>query len=137
MQVHLERETRHRWIVMDRDWHRVSAPTSESDPAPPSSLSRMLAAAETLATGFDFVRVDFYEIARQPLFGEMTFYPGSGLDPFDLVTAYGTRSRRRPLAHLVKRTSAAVLVVDDGMADVLGHEPAVVRRVPEVGDVDA
>lgn len=93
VQVHLERETRHRWIVMDRDWHRVSAPTSESDPAPPSSLSRMLAAAETLATGFDFVRVDFYEIARQPLFGEMTFYPGSGLDPFDLVALDGVMAR--------------------------------------------
>jgi hypothetical protein len=83
VQVHLDRETHHRWIVMDRDWHRVSAPTRDADPAPPSSLSRMLEAAETLATGFDFVRVDFYEIAGQPLFGEMTFYPGSGLDPFD------------------------------------------------------
>jgi hypothetical protein len=83
VQVHLERETHHRWIVMDRNWDRASALTAEPDPAPPSSLSRMLAAAETLATGFDFVRVDFYEIGGQPLFGEMTFYPGSGLDPFD------------------------------------------------------
>jgi len=29
------------------------------------------------------VRVDFYEIDGHPRFGEMTFYPGSGLDPFD------------------------------------------------------
>lgn len=86
VQVHLERETRHRWIVMDRNWRRVSARTAEPDPAPPLSLARMLEAAEKLATGFDFVRVDFYEIAGQPLFGEMTFYPGSGLDPFAPVT---------------------------------------------------
>jgi len=33
--------------------------------------------------GFDFVRTDFYEDAGRPLFGEMTFYPGSGLDPFE------------------------------------------------------
>jgi hypothetical protein len=85
VQVHLERETHHRWIVMDRNWDRVSAPTRDADPAPPSSLSRMLEAAETLATGFDFVRVDFYEIVGKSLFGEMTFYPGSGLDPFDPV----------------------------------------------------
>ncbi len=86
VQVHLERETHHRWIVMDRDWQRVSAPSRDPDPAPPVSLARMCAAAETLATGFDFVRVDFYEIGGRPLFGEMTFYPGSGLDPFDPVT---------------------------------------------------
>jgi hypothetical protein len=85
VQVHLERETHHHWIVMHRDWFRVSAATSEPDPAAPSSLARMLAAAETLAAGFDFVRVDFYEIGGQPLFGEMTFYPGSGLDRFDPV----------------------------------------------------
>jgi len=27
--------------------------------------------------------VDFYEVDGRPLFGEMTFYPGSGLEPFD------------------------------------------------------
>ena len=43
----------------------------------------MLSAAEELAHGFDFVRVDFYQPAEQPLFGEISFYPGSGLAPFD------------------------------------------------------
>ncbi len=89
VQVHLERELHHRWIVMDRDWRRVSAMTDEPDPAPPANLARMLAAAETLALGFEFVRVDFYEIAGRPLFGEMTFYPGSGLDRFDPVALDG------------------------------------------------
>ena len=46
----------------------------------------MIASAETLAAGFDFVRVDLYEIDGRPLFGEMTFYPGSGLDRFAPVT---------------------------------------------------
>jgi len=86
VQVHLARETRHRWIVMNLDWQRISSPTDDPDPAPPASLSRMLAAAETLATGFDFVRVDFYEVGGHPLFGEMTFYPGSGLDRFNPIT---------------------------------------------------
>jgi hypothetical protein len=30
-----------------------------------------------------FVRVDFYEIKASPLFGEMTYYPGSGCERFD------------------------------------------------------
>lgn len=83
VQVHLERETRHRWMLFDRDWQRMSSRTADADPSPPRSLQRMIEAAQTLAQGLDFVRVDFYEIDGQPRFGEMTFYPGSGLDPFD------------------------------------------------------
>lgn len=86
IQVHLDRGGRHRWIVFDRLWRRVSSPTADADPAPPQTLQRMIEAAEALATGFDFVRVDLYEISGRPLFGEMTFYPGSGLDRFDPVS---------------------------------------------------
>lgn len=82
VQVHLGRGERHRWIVLDRDWRRVSAPSGDPDPLRPRTLPAMIAAAETLAAGFDFVRVDLYEIAGRPLFGEMTFYPGSGLHRF-------------------------------------------------------
>ncbi len=49
------------------------------------ALKRMIVAAETLSAGSDFLRVDLYEIDGKPLFGEMTFYPGSGLDRFDPV----------------------------------------------------
>ncbi|URW74605.1 hypothetical protein M9980_08445 [Sphingomonas donggukensis] len=82
IQVHLDRAGAHRWVLFDRDWARVSTPTGD-DPAPPVSLSAMIAAAETLGEDIDFVRADFYEIAGRPMFGELTFYPGSGLDPFD------------------------------------------------------
>jgi hypothetical protein len=85
VQVHLEREKQHRWIVFDRIWNRVSSATKDEDPERPASLVQMLDAAETLARGFDFVRCDFYEISGKPLFGEMTFYPGSGLDKFSPV----------------------------------------------------
>ena len=69
--------------MFDRDWHRVSSPTADIDPHPPASLARMIEGAETLGAGFDFVRIDVYECGGLPRFGEMTFYPGSGLDPFD------------------------------------------------------
>ena len=80
MQVHVDRGRDHRWILHDRDF-RPLVPSVERVAAP-SSLRAMLEAAETLAAGEDFLRVDFYEVAGQPLFGEFCLYPGSGLDPF-------------------------------------------------------
>lgn len=89
VQVHLDRAGRHRWILFDRHSRRVSSPTNDADPAPPLHLAKMIEAAEELGRGFDFVRVDLYEVGGHPYFGEMTFYPGSGLDPFDPVSLDG------------------------------------------------
>ena len=86
IQIHLGREHDHRWIIFDRNWQRLTRQTGDADPAPPATLPAMIDAAEVLAADIDFVRVDFYEIGGRPLFGEMTFYPGSGLDPFDPVS---------------------------------------------------
>lgn len=83
VQVHIEREHRHRWIVFDRNWKRLTPGNQDLGLQRPKQLSKMIEAAETLAGGFDFVRVDMYEVDGHPLFGEMTFYPGSGLDPFN------------------------------------------------------
>ncbi len=83
IQVHLDRGGKHRWILFDPQWNRVSASTIDPDPAPPPSLAHMIKAAQKLGKGFDFIRADFYEPAGKPVFGEVTFYPGSGLDPFD------------------------------------------------------
>ena len=38
--------------------------------------------AEKLAAGLPHVRVDLYNIAGKPYFGELTFYTGGGFDPF-------------------------------------------------------
>ncbi len=83
IQVHVDRETRHRWVLFDRDWQGLSTDADLFDSPPPSSLPLMIEGAEVLGSAFDFVRVDFYEVGAVPRFGEMTFYPGSGLDPFD------------------------------------------------------
>lgn len=81
VQVHLDRDTDHRWMVYDLDWR----PLSRSAPvvARPTALRAMVEAAEVMAADFSFARVDFYQPEERPLFGEITFYPGSGLDPFD------------------------------------------------------
>jgi hypothetical protein len=90
VQVHLGRGERHRWILLDRQWRRVSAPSPDPDPVRPMTLPRMIVAAERLGAGRDFVRVDLYEIDGRPMFGELTFYPGSGLDRFDPVALDAT-----------------------------------------------
>lgn len=80
VQVHLDRAGAHRWVLHDRTFRQL-VPSADC-PTAPRSLPAMLAAAEELARGFDFLRIDFYEIDGKPRFGEFCLYPGSGLDPF-------------------------------------------------------
>lgn len=83
IKVDLDRENGH-WRAHYRpDWTPLWAPSGWPGHKRPASLDQMIAAAEKLGKGFTFVRVDFYEIAGKPRFGEMTFYPGSGLSPLD------------------------------------------------------
>lgn len=83
VQVHLDREHDHRWIVFDRNWRRLTPGLDDARLVRPAALAAMIADAETLGADFDFVRVDLYEVDAKPMFGEMTFYPGSGLGAFD------------------------------------------------------
>ncbi|CAN5481335.1 ATP-grasp fold amidoligase family protein [soil metagenome] len=83
IQVHFDREHAHRWRIFDRVWRPVGREVAGLSFLPPTALSRMIDAAEELGRTFDFVRIDLYQPSTTPLFGEMTFYPGSGLDPFD------------------------------------------------------
>ncbi|MGO9242616.1 MAG: ATP-grasp fold amidoligase family protein [Bryobacteraceae bacterium] len=50
-------------------------------PRPPH-LAELLAAAETLGRGIDFVRVDFYDTREHIFFGELTMAPGGGTAAF-------------------------------------------------------
>jgi len=83
VQVHTDRLGTHRWVQYDPDWNRLS--DGVEVPAP-RMLNAMIIAAEALGEGHDFLRVDFYDLPGQPLFGEYCLYPGSGLDRFDPVT---------------------------------------------------
>ena len=49
---------------------------------PPVQLNKMIQIAEDLSKDFPFVRIDFYEVETKIIFGEMTFYPKSGLPDF-------------------------------------------------------
>ncbi|MBR6387824.1 MAG: hypothetical protein IKS14_06180 [Thermoguttaceae bacterium] len=70
----------------DPDWNMLPFERHyprEERPAPkPETLGEMTALAETLAEGIPFVRVDFYDVDGRIYFGELTFYPGGGLEEF-------------------------------------------------------
>jgi len=86
IQVDTDRETDHKRTFFDRQWNRqgfsLGFPLSNREISRPICLDEMIRAAEQLAEDFPFVRVDLYEIDGQPLFGEMTFYPGAGCERF-------------------------------------------------------
>ena len=70
VQVHLDREHRHRWRLFDRAGRRLSDARGEADPPLPANLPDMIAGAEALGRGFDFVRIDFYDVHPVPRFGD-------------------------------------------------------------------
>ena len=49
----------------------------------PSNFELMILIAEKLSFGIPFVRIDFYETQNQLFFGEMTFFPGNGVEEFE------------------------------------------------------
>lgn len=48
----------------------------------PDNISEMAKLAEKLAGDFPLARIDFYNIDGRIIFGEITFYPGSGFEKF-------------------------------------------------------
>ena len=88
---------RHRRRLYTPDWtpldvHEPHMPAGPVTP-PPATLPEMTEFAEALGREFDFVRVDLYDVDGTVWFGEITPYPGGGLDPFDpdLDRALGAR----------------------------------------------
>ena len=72
--------------IFDTDWKRQSLEYrykhSVTPPPPPTNLDLMLELAKKLSAPFPFVRVDFYDTGSQVYFGEITFHPGAGFNPF-------------------------------------------------------
>lgn len=86
--VAYERNTGHpKFYFFDRDWklkryniRGKEAPEDFTMPRP-ENIDKMFEIASILSKGLPFVRVDLYNINGKIYFGEMTFYPASGLDP--------------------------------------------------------
>ena len=48
----------------------------------PNNLKEMISLAEKLSANEPFLRVDFYNVNSKIFFGELTFYPASGMGRF-------------------------------------------------------
>jgi len=53
-------------------YHELAPETLER----PLSFERMISFAKKLSVGFDFVRVDLYDVNNRPILGELSFTPG-------------------------------------------------------------
>jgi hypothetical protein len=88
VQVDYNRYSQHSLRFFDRDWNAQSfrkggtalGPVIE----PPDKYEKMVEIAETLAEGFNFIRVDLYLASDgRVLFGELTLSPGGGAGAFE------------------------------------------------------
>ncbi|MCC8015044.1 MAG: hypothetical protein LIO87_07595, partial [Eubacterium sp.] len=71
----------------DMEWNHLKLrrschPCAEKNIEKPKCFGLMRELAEKLSKDLPFVRVDFYEICGQVYFGEITFYPSSGVEAF-------------------------------------------------------
>lgn len=58
-------------------------PNSNLDSKKPDKYEEMIDLAKILSENFPFVRVDFYYVNNNIYFGELTFFPHSGMGKFD------------------------------------------------------
>jgi hypothetical protein len=85
IQVDRDRFSGHTQVLYDENWNPIAGTVRarQGPPlAPPASLPTMLAAAQALSRGIDFLRVDLYDIDGKACFGELTHYPNKGLNRF-------------------------------------------------------
>lgn len=71
----------------DRDWRKLpfsrKYKSYDGDISKPKHHDLMVDLSEKLSKNIPFVRVDFFDVGDRVYFGELTFYPGSGFEPFD------------------------------------------------------
>lgn len=70
----------------DKDWKILPFerhyPKSQEPVSKPKNYEQMIKFSEKLSEKIPFVRTDFYEINGKLYFGEITFFPGSGMEEF-------------------------------------------------------
>jgi hypothetical protein len=87
IQVDFDRFSHHKRNFYDPEWNLLpfglEYPNDERRYPLPELHPELLNAARRLSAGFPFVRVDLYAVRGRVYFGEMTFYPGKGVERFN------------------------------------------------------
>ena len=70
----------------DLDWNKMPFerhyPASNKEIPKPVNYDKMVELSEKLAKDLPFARIDFYEVEGRVYFGEITFFPGNGVEEF-------------------------------------------------------
>lgn len=88
LKVDFGRFIEHHANYYDLDWNLLPFGEIGLEPDPthveerPENFERMLGIARKLSKGIPFLRVDLYNISGKIYFGELTFFPASGMGPF-------------------------------------------------------
>ena len=76
----------HRRTFFDRDWNKINAVAdfgnADGEMDRPWHLDEMLAYAEAVGEGLDFIRADFYDTPTRVYLGELTTTPGGGMNAY-------------------------------------------------------
>ena len=90
IEVHIGRFTsNHTQDFYDRDWNKTTitqgsfGKVSDVSIERPTLLEEMIRLSELLAENIPHVRIDWYIVNNKLYFGEITFFDGSGFDPWD------------------------------------------------------
>jgi len=65
-----------------QDFGKDLTPIKNAQIEKPTQLEKMIEMAENYAKDYPYVRVDFYEVNKKIIFGELTFFPASGMPDF-------------------------------------------------------
>jgi len=90
IQVDTGRFSHHERILMTKDWQTApfqfsQYPLPSATPKRPSCLTEMAKIARKLSAPFPLVRVDLYCVEDKVYFGELTFSPGNGFEPYQNI----------------------------------------------------
>ena len=87
IEVHMDRFENHLQDFYDADWEKTGISqgfeSTERLYEKPIVFEKMISLSETLARDMRHVRIDWFIVRDMLYFGEITFYDGSGLVPFD------------------------------------------------------
>lgn len=90
LKVDFGRFSEHRANYYDLNWNLLPfgeeafPPDYEKTLRCPVNFEKMIDLARILSEGQKFLRVDFYNVCGKIYFGELTFYPASGMGKFTL-----------------------------------------------------
>lgn len=87
VKVDVDRYDEHKINLYDMEWNKVDIRVDKYKDyngivEKPCNFDKMVGIATKLSEDFQFVRVDLYNVDGKVYFGELTFTPGSGKNPF-------------------------------------------------------